>query len=400
MAWGTATDRDGDEGGRKEFLCGESDAGAVRLFAVMNLKLSLVCLGLVAGGSLAAAERAKNVILFLGDAGGISTLNAAGIYAHDKPQSLFIQSLPHVALSDTSSSDAWVTDSAAGMTAIITGRKTTNGTLSETPGPKGESGQPLKTLLEYAEEKGLATGVVTNMPVWDATPAACYAHASSRKSTAEIFAQVFAPRFGDGVDVLIGADRKKLFAAMEKTGVDANAALVKAGYKTYENPADIPASAARAASIYDGGDFTPAPVIDNVLQILGRNPKGFFLMVEWDMHTAKMNVGLDRVIVMDELIRHVAGKVSADTLIVYAADHSFDLRLRAGKKGAPLAPQVEAMAKAPLPNKPVISVENTHTGEEVLVAARGPGAERVHGFIPNTQIFQIMMSAYGWQESQ
>ncbi len=367
----------------------------------MNLKLSLVCLGLVAGGSLAAAERAKNVILFLGDAGGISTLNAAGIYAHDKPQSLFIQSLPHPALSDTSARDAWVTDSAAGMTAIITGRKTTNGTLSELPGPlKGESGPPLKTLLEYAEEKGLATGVVTNMPVWDATPAACYAQASSRKSTAEIFAQVFAPRFGDGVDVLIGADRKKLFAAMEKSGVDADAALVKAGYKTYEKPADIPADVARVASIYDGGDFTPAPVIDTVRQILGHNPKGFFLMVEWNMHTARMNQGLDRVIVMDELIRHVAGKVSADTLIVYAADHSFDLRLRGGKTGSPLAPQVEAMASAPRPNKPVISVENTHTGEEVLVAARGPGAERVHGFIPNTQIFQILMSAYGWQESQ
>ncbi len=70
-------------------------------------------LGLAVGTVRAAGERAKNVILFLGDAGGISTLNAAGIYAHNKPQSLFIQSLPHVALSDTSALDAWVTDSAA-----------------------------------------------------------------------------------------------------------------------------------------------------------------------------------------------------------------------------------------------------------------------------------------------
>jgi len=366
----------------------------------MNLKVFLVLLGLAACSGRATGERAKNIILFLGDAGGISTLNAAGIHAHDRPQSLFIQTLPHFALSDTSSADAWVTDSAAGMTAIMTGRKTTNGTLSELPGgAKGESGAPLKTLLEYAEEKGLATGVVTNMPIWDATPAACYSHASSRKSTAEIFAQLFTPRFGDGVDVLIGADRKKLFAAMEKTGVNTEAALQKAGYKFFEKPSDIPADATRAASIYDGGDFTPAPVIDTVLQILSRNPKGFFLMVEWDMHTAKLNQGLDRVIVMDELIRHVAGKVTADTLIVYAADHSFDLRLRGGKKGAPLAPQVVATTGAPLPAKPVISVENSHTGEEVLVAARGPGAELLHGFIPNTGIFQVMMTAYGWPES-
>lgn len=348
----------------------------------------------------AAGERAKNIILFLGDAGGLPTLTVAGIYAHNKPQSLFIHSMPHIALSDTSALDAWVTDSAAGMTAIVAGQKTNNGMISELPGVKGAPGQPLKTVLEYAEEKGLSTGVVTNQPVWDATPAACYAHASSRKSTAEIFSQVFQPRFGDGVDVLIGADRAKLFATMEKAGTNPQDALRKAGYTFFESPAEIPANASRAVSIYDGDDFKPAPVIDNVLQILSRNPKGYFLMVEWDMHTNKVNKGLDRVVVMDELIRHVAGKVSSDTLIVYAADHSFDMRLRGGKKGSPLAPQIAATLNAPPPNKPVVAVENSHTGEDILVAARGPGAERVHGFIPNTRLFNIMLAAYGWEESR
>ena len=40
--------------------------------------------------------------------------------------------------------------------------------------------------------------------------------------------------------------------------------------------------------------------------------------------------------------------------------------------------------------------ESGHTGEEVVVAARGPGAERVRGFFQNTYLFQIMMAAYGW----
>lgn len=363
----------------------------------MNLKLRVTILLLGLAGVMRAADgRAKNVILFLGDAGGIPTLNAAGIYAHDKPQSLFIQSMPHLGLSDTSALDAWVTDSAAGMTAIVTGHKTNNSMLSQLP---GADGRPLKTILEYAEEKGLSSGVITNMPVWDATPAACYAHASSRKSTAEIFAQVFKPRFGDGVDVLIGADKKKLFEAAEKSGLDPSAAMQKAGYKFFASPAEITPDTRRAVSIYDGEDFTPAPVIDTTLQILGRNPKGFFLMVEWDMHTNNLKKGLDRAIVMDELIRHVASKVSPDTLIIYAADHSFDLRLRGGKKGQPLAPQVAATMAAPPPNKPVISVENSHTGEDILIAAQGPGAERVHGFMPNTRIFNIMLSAYGWQEN-
>jgi alkaline phosphatase len=42
-------------------------------------------------------------------------------------------------------------------------------------------------------------------------------------------------------------------------------------------------------------------------------------------------------------------------------------------------------------------VKGHHAGEEVLVAAEGPGAERVHGFLSNTDLFRIMMAAYGWK---
>ena len=75
---------------------------------------------------------------------------------------------------------------------------------------------------------------------------------------------------------------------------------------------------------------------------------------------------------------------------MFSADHSFDLRLRSGKKGeSPLAHPEAA--------EPSIRTEDSHTGEEVVVAARGPGAERVRGFFPNTYLFQIMMAAYGWE---
>ena len=43
-------------------------------------------------------------------------------------------------------------------------------------------------------------------------------------------------------------------------------------------------------------------------------------------------------------------------------------------------------------------MDDGHTGEEVVVAAQGPGARRVHGFISNTDLFRIMISAYGWKE--
>jgi alkaline phosphatase len=41
--------------------------------------------------------------------------------------------------------------------------------------------------------------------------------------------------------------------------------------------------------------------------------------------------------------------------------------------------------------------DDDHTGEEVLVAARGPGADRVRGFRSNTDLFHIVMDAYGWR---
>jgi alkaline phosphatase len=41
-------------------------------------------------------------------------------------------------------------------------------------------------------------------------------------------------------------------------------------------------------------------------------------------------------------------------------------------------------------------MENGHSGEEVLVAAQGPGAQRVRGYMANTDLFRVMMAAYGW----
>ena len=41
-------------------------------------------------------------------------------------------------------------------------------------------------------------------------------------------------------------------------------------------------------------------------------------------------------------------------------------------------------------------MEDGHTGEEVIAAASGPGAEQVRGFLPNTRLFEIMMTAFGW----
>ena len=337
------------------------------------------------------APKARNIILFLGDAGGVSTINAAGILAHDKPQSLFIQSMPHVALSDTSALDKWVTDSAAGMTAIVTGHKTNNAMVSMVPGPDGAL-TPVKSLLEYAEQRGLSTGVVTNKPIWDATPAANYAHVAARSNKGDIFAQMLKPRFGNGVDIILGKGRKDAVAAFNAAGTTPEKAFATAGYAFGEDPALI-ATSPRTAVLRDS-DFAPTPAVEATIGQLARNPKGYFLMVEWDMHTDDPLGGMRHVIEMDDMIRRVSAMAGPDTLILFTADHSFGLRMTGGKRDTPLAQQYD-------PAKPgVISVEDSHTGEEVIVAASGPGSDQVHGFMPNTRLFDIMMSALGWKKDK
>lgn len=341
----------------------------------------------------ACAGTARNVILFLGDAGGLPTLSAAGIYAHDRPQSLFIQSMPHIGLSDTSSLNRWVTDSAAGMTAIVTGEKTDNGAISVVPSGDGATYRPVKTILEYAEERGLSTGIITNMPFWDATPAACYAHVARRGDKASIIHQLFAPRYGDGPEILIGKDRPALDQAIAR---DLQGGLFgQRNYRFVAAPAELGPDMGRTISITDT-DFDPQHVVEAAIGSLGRNRKGYFLMVEWDMHTNDLHRGLTRAAEMDNLVRRISQIAGKDTLILFAADHSYDLKLLSGARDRPLADQVAADN----PDHPdVIAVDRkgAHAGEDVVAAAAGPGAGGVRGFFPNTRLFNVMMAAFGWK---
>jgi alkaline phosphatase len=344
-------------------------------------------------------ELARNVILFIGDAGGLPTLNAASLYGYDRPQALFIQKMPNIALMDTSTASNWVTDSAAGMTAIVTGRKTHNGVLSQADDAvRGKrDGALLKTILEYAEERGLSTGVITNDSAAGATPAACYAHANSRSDTAGIIAQLGKPRAGNGVDLVLGPGRSAIYKATAAAGLDLDAMLRAAGYSLLSSPEELRPDTTRAVGLTDVPDFDLSAVAANAIAALSRNPKGYFLMIEWDLHTDNVKRGLDRTLVIDKVIRETVEKAGPRTLVIFAADHSFDIRVRGGGKGRPLLPEPGPGSEPPA--DPPLRMDDGHTGEEVVVAAQGPGARRVRGFIANTDLFRIMMAAYGWKET-
>jgi alkaline phosphatase len=364
-----------------------------------------IALVLIVPLTLAAQSRAKNVILFLADAGGIPTIHAASLHGYGAARKLFIQRMPNIALSDTTSASGYVTDSAAGMTAIVTGQRTNNGVIAQSAsGQRGKSdGEPLKTILEYAEERGLSTGIITNDAVTGATPASLYAKANDRASMAVIFQQVFAPRMGDGVDVMIGAGRPAIAKSLAAANVDLDALGSEKGRPLLRSLSDVAPNASRAIVLLESADFDLAQAVEIAQRMLSRNPRGYFLMVEWDTHTDALRRGLDRMVALDRVIERTAQAAGRDTLLLFTADHSFDVRVRGGQSGVPLLDGFDEAEAKRIEEKrrdiriPAVRMDNGHTGEEVLAAAQGPGAERVRGYLANTDLFGIMMDAFGWK---
>ena len=121
----------------------------------------------------------RNIILFFGDGMGINHQNAASLYKTGQLGQLFWQKDFTASRTLKTSSLDGITDSAAAATAISTGVQVKNGVIS-VKSPTDNT--PLKTLFEYAKEKGLKTGLVTTTNSTDATMAAFGAHRTSRNN--------------------------------------------------------------------------------------------------------------------------------------------------------------------------------------------------------------------------
>jgi alkaline phosphatase len=79
------------------------------------------------------ATPTKNVVFFLGDGMGMTTLTAARIYKVGEEGDLTIDTMPESGFVRTYSNDAQVTDSAPSMAAYMTGVKMNNEVISMTP---------------------------------------------------------------------------------------------------------------------------------------------------------------------------------------------------------------------------------------------------------------------------
>ncbi len=183
---------------------------------------------------------ARNVILFLGDGMGVSTIAAARILGGQlrggtgEEHRLSFERFPYLALAKTYNTDQQVPDSAGTMTAILSGVKTKAGTLGVSDRiVRGDvatvEASRIPTLCEEVERAGLKTGLVTTARLTHATPAACYAHAAHRDWEADaslspearerdfpdLARQFVEFAEGDGIDVAFGGGRAPFLSATQ-----------------------------------------------------------------------------------------------------------------------------------------------------------------------------------------
>jgi alkaline phosphatase len=322
------------------------------------------------------------VILFIGDGVGTAYWSAARF----AQGTLAVEAFPVVGLVDTRSSSHKVTDSAAGATVYATGERTYNYAIGV-----GPDSLPRKTVLELAAEKGMATGLVATSTITHATPASFAAHVVDRRMEGEI-ARHMAKQ---PLDVVLGGGRK----FFDGTGKDASDLLpelkqrytvietaeqlrtlrtdtVKALYGLFSEEGMPPAHEGRTPSL--------AEMARAALEMVGKNPNGFFVMIEasqpdWRGHdnrpleevTAEM-LDYDRAVqvALEYQARH------PETLIVITADHETGgLSLVQGKGG-----ELEAKYTT-----------IGHTGSMIPLFARGPGAERFGGVKDNFKIGELLI---------
>jgi alkaline phosphatase len=334
--------------------------------------------------------RAKNVILFLGDGMGPSTVTAARIYdgqLHGHPGEenlLAFETFPYVALSKTYSVNAQVAESAATMTAIMTGVKTKEDVigLDETAIPndfRSAARSRVRSLLEDAEERGLATGVVTTTRVTHATPAATYAHVPQRDweddsmlppdaraaGFPDIARQLVEFPYGDGVDVVLGggraeflprtardpehpevtgdrSDGRDLIAAWRARHPDGSWVWSRSQFQQLDaqtagpvlglfEPSHMLFESERATDV--AGEPSLSEMTGKAIELLSRDPDGYFLMVEGGRidhahHQGNAYRALTETVEFSNAVRAALERVDlANTLVIVTADHSHVLTI-------------------------------------------------------------------------
>ncbi len=369
-------------------------------------------------------NKAKNAILFIGDGMGPTQMTAGRLYKGGSFYKMNYENFTHTGYSKTYSSDTYTTDSAAGATALATGVKSYNGSISMTD-PKWEKdhkSKPLQTIADLAKAAGKSVGIITTTRITHATPACYFAHVLQRDSEAEIAEQVLTSE----VDLWIGGGRefftpkkeggkredgKNILRLMEDKGAHVvNSLDGMKNIKTLDHQVLALFSDSHIAYKQSGqSEAMLDDMVEEAIRLLSQNPKGYFLIVEGGRvdHASHINQEekmMAEMVDLDNAVGYAMKTVDlGDTLIVITADHE-----TAGASISGYGPHEIAEGKRILGNtiprkkmekkRPILtwatgpgrSLYNmysaAHTAVDVPIGAIGAGAHYFSGWMDNTQI--------------
>jgi alkaline phosphatase len=331
-----------------------------------------------AGAKLIKEELIKplNVILLIGDGMGLAQICAASIVNGG----LTLEIFENIGFIKTSSANNYITDSAAGATAFSTGEKTYNGAIG-----LAKDSSSRKTILELAEEKGKATGLISTCSVTHATPASFFAHQTYREMHYEI-ANDF---YGKGIDFVAGTG--KPYFNIEKLLLDGytiTTSTTKANLNPQNKNFWFYNDSVSPPKVKERGNWL-MEATEEGMKCLSANKNGFFMMIEgsqidWGGHDNDIDYVVSELIDFDKAVQkaYEFAQKNKNTLIIVTADHETGgLTLNGGS----------------IKDKTIKTNFSSghHTGIMVPVFAFGPGSHLFRGTYENTEIYYKIKTLMG-----
>ena len=347
-------------------------------------------------------RRVKNVILFIGDGMTIANRTAARVLSKGIVQGkyqgrLAFDDMPSTAMIGTSGSDSLITDSANSMSAFTTGHKTAVNAMGVyvSRATDNLAHPKVETISELIRRNTkMSVGIVSDSELEDATPAAVVAHTRRRADKQYIADQLLASK----AEVILGGGSAYFYPQSTKGSKrkDENN-LVESfkaeGYQTAFTKQELLAAATNKNTKKLFGVFHPdnmdgsldrfflkkntvpqypnqpdlTEMTQSAIDVLSRNPDGFFLMVEAAL-IDKFNHPLDweraafDTIMLSNAVQVAKdfAKTHPDTLIIVTPDHTHSGSISGvihDDKPGPLREKVGIYAEAGYPNYPKADVQ-------------------------------------------
>uniref|UniRef100_A0A3B5L9J5 Alkaline phosphatase n=1 Tax=Xiphophorus couchianus TaxID=32473 RepID=A0A3B5L9J5_9TELE len=432
-------------------------------------------------------HRAKNIILFLGDGMGVSTVSAARILrgqnegGSGEETVLAMDTFPYVALSKTYSVDKQVADSASTATAYHCGVKANAKTVGLSAKAVAYEcnttfGNEVYSVLRRAKAQGKSVGIVTTTRVQHASPAAAYAHSVSRSWYSDADLPSSAQKHGCvdiatqlvtnfDIDVILGGGRMYMTPKGTPDPEYPTSSSRKGNRKDKKNLIDVWLNNKKSLYVWHKKEFdeinvkttdrlmglfeakdmrfdvfrntTRDPSIvemtEKAIQILRKNPKGYFLFVEDEIdhghHDGIAKLALTEAEMFDRAIERAAQITrESDTLTVVTADHSHVFTFGGNTpRGNPIFGLAPKKADDEMPFTSILYANGpgyvhvngtrgnitmvdyldeeymqqaavpldaeTHGGEDVAIYAKGPMAHLFHGVKEQNYVAHVMAYA-------